>query len=102
MGRFGIGGNAYADFFCTARTLVIPAEAGISLQIAPRRLLQNEVKVSRFSSRYLMTVDMSDFDRAVARHEKAEEIAKKMRDANKPIEEIIQFTGLSEKTIREL
>ncbi|MBQ3714472.1 MAG: hypothetical protein II892_02655 [Fibrobacter sp.] len=45
---------------------------------------------------------MSDFDRAVARHEKAEEIAKKMRDANKPIEEIIQFTGLSEKTIREL
>ncbi|MBO7059920.1 MAG: hypothetical protein J6W54_02320 [Fibrobacter sp.] len=49
-----------------------------------------------------MTVDMSDFDRAVARHEKAEEIAKKMRDANKPIEEIIQFTGLSEKTIREL
>ena len=49
-----------------------------------------------------MTVDMSDFDRAVAKHEAKEEIAKKMRDANKPIDEIVQFTGLSEKTIREL
>jgi hypothetical protein len=53
-----------------------------------------------------MTVDMSDFDEAVARYvgamKKSEEIAKKMRDANKPIEEIIEFTGLSEKTIREL
>ena len=53
-----------------------------------------------------MTVDMSDFDRAVARHEGAmdnsKEIAKKMRDANKPIEEIIQFTDLSEEQIRAL
>ena len=49
-----------------------------------------------------MTVDMSDFDRAVAKYEEKIEIAKKMRDANKPIEEIIEFTGLSEKTIREL
>ena len=70
------------------------------------KLLQNEVKLCNFSSRYLMTVDMSDFDEAVARYvgamKKSEEIAKKMRDANKPIEEIIEFTGLSEKTIREL
>ena len=106
MGRFGIGGNAYADFFCTARTLVIPAEAGISLQIAPRRLLQNEVKLSRFSSRYLMTVDMSDFDRAVAKHvgamDKAEEIAKKMRDKGADMSFIVETTGLSEEQIREL
>ena len=70
------------------------------------RLLQNEVKLCNFSSRYLMTVDMSDYDEAVARYvgamKKSEEIAKKMLDANKPIEEIIEFTGLSEKTIREL
>ena len=70
------------------------------------RLLQNEVKLCNFSSRYLMTVDMSDFDEAVARYmgalNNSKEIAKKMLDANKPIEEIIQFTGLSEKTIREL
>ena len=66
------------------------------------RLLQNEVKLCNFSSRYLMTVDMSDFDKAVERYEAITEIAKKMRDANKPIEEIIQFTGLSEKTIRNL
>ena len=66
------------------------------------RLLQNEVKLCNFSSRYLMTVDMSDFDRAVAEYTTKLEIAKKMRDANKPIEEIIEFTGLSEKTIRNL
>jgi hypothetical protein len=70
------------------------------------RLLQNEVKLCNFSSRYLMTVDMSDYDKAVERYEgaikKSEEIAKKMRNANMPIEEIIEFTGLSEKTIRNL
>ena len=49
-----------------------------------------------------MTVDMSDFDRAVARHEKAEEIAKKMRDKGADISFIVETTGLSEKTIREL
>ena len=53
-----------------------------------------------------MTVDMSDYDKAVERYEgaikKSEEIAKKMLDANKPIEEIVQFTSLSEKTIRNL
>ncbi|MBR3670883.1 MAG: hypothetical protein IKN70_12915 [Fibrobacter sp.] len=49
-----------------------------------------------------MTLDMSDFDRAVAEYTTKLEIAKKMRNANKPIEEIIEFTGLSEKTIRNL
>ena len=66
------------------------------------KLLQKEVKLCNFSSRYLMTVDMSDFDRAVAKYEEKMDIAKKMRDANKPIEEIIQFTGLSEGEIRKL
>ena len=66
------------------------------------RLLQNEVKLCNFSSRYLMTVDMSDFDKAVERYEAITEIAKKMRDANMPMEKIIEFTGLSEKTIRNL
>ena len=89
-------------FFCTARTLVIPAEAGISLQIAPRRLLQNEVKLSNFSSRYLMTVDMSDFDRAVAEYSTKLEIAKGLLKDGVPIEIIVRNTGLSEKTIREL
>jgi len=66
------------------------------------KLLQKEVKLCNFSSRYLMTVDMSDFDYNVGQYEKAKEIAKKMRDANKPIEEIIQFTGLPEGEIRKL
>ena len=45
---------------------------------------------------------MSDFDRAVARHEAKEEIAKKMRDKNVDMSIIVETTGLSEKTIREL
>jgi hypothetical protein len=49
-----------------------------------------------------MTVDMSDFDRAVAEYSTRLEIAKKMRDANMPMEKIIEFTGLSEKKIRNL
>ncbi|MBQ3714540.1 MAG: Rpn family recombination-promoting nuclease/putative transposase [Fibrobacter sp.] len=66
------------------------------------RLLQNEVKLCNFSSRYLMTVDMSDFDRAVARHEAKEEIAKKMRDKGADISFIAETTGLSEELIRKL
>ena len=53
-----------------------------------------------------MTVDMSDYDKAVERYEgaikKSEEIAKKMRDQNEPIQKIASYTGLSEKTIRNL
>jgi hypothetical protein len=53
-----------------------------------------------------MTVDMSDFDKAMERYEgamdKAEEIARKMRDENEPMQKITSYTGLSEKTIREL
>ena len=60
------------------------------------RLLQNEVKLCNFSSRYLMTVDMSDYDKAVERYEgaikKSEEIAKKMRDQNEPIQKIASYT----------
>ena len=53
-----------------------------------------------------MTVDMSDFDRAVAKHvgamDKAEEIAKKMRDKGADMSFIVETTGLSEEQIREL
>ena len=70
------------------------------------KVLQNEVKLCNFSSRYLMTVDMSDFDRAVAEYtgamKKSEEIAKNMLAKNKPIEEIAEFTGLPEAKIRDL
>ena len=66
------------------------------------RLLQNEVKLCNFSSRYLMTVDMSDFDRAVAEYSTKLEIAKGLLKDGVPIEIIVRNTGLSEKTIREL
>ena len=49
-----------------------------------------------------MTVDMSDFDRAVARYEEKTEIAKKMRDMNVGMPIIVEATGLSEEQIREL
>ena len=70
------------------------------------KLLQNEVKLCNFSARYLMTVDMSDVDRAIDRYEAVlqnkKEIAKKMLNANEPIQKIIEFTDLSEEVIREL
>ena len=66
------------------------------------KVLQNKVKLCNFSSRYLMTVDMSDFDRAVARHEAKEEIAKKMRDKGADMSFIVETTGLTEEQIREL
>ena len=70
------------------------------------RLLQNEVKLCNFSSRYLMTVDMSDYDKAMERYEgamdKAEEIAKGLLKDGVPMEIIVRNTGLSEKKIREL
>jgi predicted transposase/invertase (TIGR01784 family) len=70
------------------------------------RVLQNEVKLCNFSSRYLMTVDMSDFDKAMERYEgamdKAEEIAKGLLNDGVPMEIIVRNTGLSEEQIREL
>ena len=70
------------------------------------KVLQNEVKLCRFSSRYLMTVDMSDYDKAMERYEgamdKAEEIAKKMRNMGADMSFIVKATGLSEEQIREL
>ncbi len=66
------------------------------------KVLQNEVKLCNFSSRYLMTVDMSDFDRAVARYDEKIDIAKKMLAKNKPVEEIAEFTELPEAEIRKL
>ena len=59
------------------------------------KVLQNEVKLCNFSSRYLMHVDMSDFDRAVAKREEKEEIAKGLLKDGVPMEIIVRNTGLS-------
>ena len=66
------------------------------------KLLQSEVKLCNFSSRYLMTVDMSDVDKAIERYEEKREIAKKMRDKNVDISIIVDTTDLSEEEIRAL
>lgn len=66
------------------------------------KLLQSEVKLCNFSSRYLMTVDMSDIDKAIERYEEKREIAKKMRDKNVDISIIVDTTNLSEEEIRAL
>ena len=66
------------------------------------RVLQNEVKLCNFSSRYLMTVDMSDFDKAVAEYSTKLDIAKKMLEENISVEMIRKTTGLPEAEIRKL
>jgi hypothetical protein len=67
------------------------------------KLLQNEVKLCNFSSRYLMTVDMSDFDRAATRYGEKIDIAKKMLKQGKlSVSEISAVTGLPEAKFRDL
>ena len=66
------------------------------------KILQNEVKISNFSLRYLMNISLNDFDEGLAKYEKALEIAKKLRDKNVDIAIISETTGLSEEEIREL
>ena len=67
------------------------------------RLLQNEVKLCNFSARYLMHVDMSDFDEAVAKYEEKKEIAKSLLEQGKlSVSEISAATHLPEAEIRKL
>ena len=67
------------------------------------KMLQNEVKISNFSLRYLMNISLNDFDEGLAKYEKALEIAKNLRDQGKlSLEEISAVTKLSEDEILEL
>ena len=66
------------------------------------KVLQSEVKLYNFSSRYLMTVDMSDFDRAIAEYSTKMDIAKKMLENGADIAFVVKTTGLPEAKIREL
>ena len=67
------------------------------------RLLQNEVKMSNFSSRYLMTEAMMVLDKAYifydAQDKRSREIATKMLLKNKPIDEIVEFTDLPKSDV---
>ena len=58
------------------------------------RVLQNAVKMYNFSARYLMTVDMSDVDRAMAVFDKQEQIAKNMLLDGDSVEKIARNTGV--------
>ena len=49
-----------------------------------------------------MTVDMSDFDKAVAEYSTKLDIAKKMLENEEPLQKIISYTGLPEAKIRDL
>ena len=49
-----------------------------------------------------MTVDMSDFDKAVAEYSTKLDIAKKLRDKNVDISIIAETTNLPEAKIRDL
>ena len=70
------------------------------------RVLQNAVKMCNFSARYLMTVDMSDVDRAMEKYEaaleKSKEIAKGLLRDGVPLDVIVRNTNLPEKVILSL
>lgn len=66
------------------------------------KVLQNEVKLSNFSARYMRCELMKDFDEAWLKHRTACEIAKNLRDKGVDISIIKETTNLSEKEIREL
>lgn len=66
------------------------------------KVLQNEVKLSNFSARYMRCELMKDFDEAWLKHRTACEIAKNLRDNGVDISVIKEATKLSEKEIREL
>ena len=66
------------------------------------RVLQNEAKICNFSSRYLMTVDMSDFDKVMIKYEAFLDVAKRMLADGEPVDKIHEYTQLSEKVIRDL
>ena len=70
------------------------------------KVLQNAVKMYNFSARYLMTVDMSDVDRAMEKYEaaleKSKEIAKGLLRDGVPLDVIVRNTNLPEKVILSL
>ena len=62
-----------------------------------------EVKISNFSSRFLMNISLNEFDEGLAKYEMALEIAKNLCDQGKlSLEEISAVTKLTEDEIREL
>ena len=66
------------------------------------RVLQNEVKLSNFSARYMLSTFMKDYDELCLKYETACEIAKNLRDKGVDISIIKETTKLPEKVIREL
>ncbi|SHM63211.1 hypothetical protein SAMN05720467_1995, partial [Fibrobacter sp. UWB7] len=74
------------------------------------KVLQNEVKMSNFSPRTMSNSWMKDYDEAVLRYEgfldgaqdKAREMATRMLLKNKPLAEIVEFTGLLESEILQI
>jgi len=67
------------------------------------KILQNEVRLCNFSSRYMLSSMMKDVDEACWKYtgamEKARETAKKMLLKNEPIDKIIEYTELPESEV---
>ena len=49
-----------------------------------------------------MTVDMSDFDKVMIKHEAFLDVAKRMLADGEPVDKIHEYTQLPEKVIRDL
>jgi hypothetical protein len=58
------------------------------------KVLQNEVKLSNFSSRYLMTEDMKSIDKAMYEFRERERIAKNMLLDGDPVEKVARNTEI--------
>ncbi|MBR6453877.1 MAG: hypothetical protein IKS97_04775 [Fibrobacter sp.] len=70
------------------------------------KVLQNEVKMNNFIPRNMSNSWMKDYDDAVLRYEGAQdracEIATRMLLKNKPLAEVVEFTGLPESEVLEI
>ena len=70
------------------------------------RVLQNEVKLCNFSSRYMFSNIMKDIDKSYweygAARKKAKEVAKNFLLDGLPIEMVARNTGLPQSTVLEL
>ena len=70
------------------------------------RVLQNEVKLCNFSSRYMLSNMMKDIDKSYweygAARKKAKEVAKNFLLDGDSVEKVARNTGLPQSTVLEL
>lgn len=100
--KFANDNSRLAQWLRAIDTLNRDADFGSFSADSMFKVLQNEAKICNFSSRYLMTVDMSDFDKVMIKYEAFLDVAKRMLADGEPVDKIHEYTQLPEKVIRDL